>query len=62
MFRGGFVANNARPAFRMGHGIRRNFPFRPAVAFNQNRRFFHRDRTVFFQQFAWPVYWYPYYP
>jgi len=41
----------------MGSGIRRNFAFRPGFAFRQNRRFFHRDR-----QFAWPVYWYPYYP
>jgi hypothetical protein len=21
-----------------------------------------RDHRVFFQQFAWPIYWYPYYP
>ena len=61
-FRSGFVAHNAGPAFRMGSGIRRNFGFRPAFAFHQNRRFFHRDHRVFFQQFAWPVYWYPYYP
>ena len=54
-FHGRFVAHSARPAFGMGHGIRRNF------AFDQNRRFFHRDRRVFLQQFAWPVYWYPYY-
>jgi len=46
----------------MGSGIRRNFAFRPALAFHQNRRFFHRDHRAFFQQFAWPVYWYPYYP
>jgi hypothetical protein len=55
-FRSGFVAHSAGPAFRMGSGIRRNF------AFHQNRRFFHRDHRLFFQQFAWPVYWYPYYP
>jgi hypothetical protein len=61
-FRSGFVAHSAGPAFRMGSGIRRNFAFRPAFAFHQNRRFFHRDHRVFFQQFAWPVYWYPYYP
>src|SRR5262249_53992610 len=24
-------------------------------------RFFCDDRLIFFQQFAWPVYWYPYY-
>jgi hypothetical protein len=61
-FRSGFVAHGAGPAFRMGSGIRRNFAFRPAFAFHQNRRFFHRGHRVFFQQFAWPVYWYPYYP
>jgi hypothetical protein len=61
-FRSGFVAHSAGPAFRMGSGIRRNFAFRPAFAFHQNRRFFHRDHRVFFQQFAWPLYWYPYYP
>jgi hypothetical protein len=62
-FRSGFVAHSAGPAFRMGSGIRRNFAFRPsAFAFHQNRRFFHRDHRGFFQQFAWPVYWYPYYP
>src|SRR3984893_1428392 len=61
-FRSGFVAHSPGPAFRMGSGIRRNFGFRPAFAFHQNRRFFHRDHRAFFQQFAWPVYWYPYYP
>ena len=61
-FRSGFVAHSTGPAFRMGSGIRRNFAFRPAFAFHQNRRFFHRDHRVFFQQFGWPVYWYPYYP
>ena len=60
-FHGGFVAHSAHPAFGMGHGIRRNFAFRCDFAFDQNRRFFHRDRRVFIQQFAWPVYWYPYY-
>src|SRR5208282_1056823 len=54
-FRGGVVAHSAGTAFRTGSGIRRNF------AFNQNRRFFHRDHRVFFQQFVWPGYWYPYY-
>jgi hypothetical protein len=61
-FRSGFVAHSTGPAFRIGSGIRRNFAFRPAFAFHQNRRFFHRDHRVFFQQFGWPVYWYPYYP
>jgi hypothetical protein len=46
----------------MGSGIRRDFAFRPGFAFHQNRRFFHRGHRVFFQQFAGPVYWYPYYP
>jgi hypothetical protein len=59
-FRNGFVAHSVGTAFRTGPGIRRNFAFRPAFAFNQNRRFFHRDHRVFFQQFVWPVYWYPY--
>jgi hypothetical protein len=60
-FHGGFVAHSARPGFGVGHGIRRNFAFHRDFAFDQNRRFFHRDRRFFFQQFAWPVYWYPYY-
>jgi hypothetical protein len=60
-FHGGFVAHAAHPAFGVGHGIRRNFAFHRDFAFDQNRRFFHRDRRVFLQQFAWPVYWYPYY-
>ena len=60
-FHGGFVARSAHPEFGMGHGIRRNFAFHRDFAFDQNRRFFHRDRRVFIQQFAWPVYWYPYY-
>jgi hypothetical protein len=61
-FRSGFVAHSPGPAFTMGSGIRRNFAFRPAFAFHQKRRFFHRDHRFFSQQFAWPVYWYPYYP
>ena len=59
-FHGGFAA---RPAFGAGQGIRGNrgnFGFHRGFAFDQNRRFFHRDRRVFFQQFAWPFYWYPY--
>jgi hypothetical protein len=51
-FRGGFDARGAGPAFRMGHGFHRDFA---------NRRFFCRDHRILFQQFAWPVYWYPYY-
>jgi hypothetical protein len=51
-FHGRFVARSAGPAFRMGHGFHRDFA---------NRRFFSRDRRILFQQFAWPVYWYPYY-
>ena len=51
-FHGGFIARGAGPAFRMGHGFHRDFA---------NRRFFGHDQPIFFQQFAWPVYWYPYY-
>ena len=60
-FHGGFVAHSAHPAFGMEHGTRRNFAFHRDFAFDQNRRFFHRDRRLFLQQFAWPGYWYPYY-
>src|SRR6266481_1440230 len=60
-FRGGFVAHSPGPAFGVGHGMRRNFAFHRDFAFHQNRRFFHRDHRVFFQQFGWPVYWHPYY-
>jgi len=48
-FRSGFVAHSAGPAFRMGSGIRRNFGFRPAFAFHQNRRFFHDRHDFAFQ-------------
>jgi hypothetical protein len=51
-FRGGFDARSAGPAFRMGHSNHRDFA---------DRRFFCHDRLIFLQQFAWPVYWYPYY-
>jgi len=51
-FHGGFVARGVGPAFRMGHGIHRDFA---------NRGSFCHDRVIFLQQFAWPVYWYPYY-
>src|SRR5271165_502128 len=47
-FRGGFAAHSAVQAFGMGRGIRGNFAF-------------HRGHHVSLQQFAWPVYWYPYY-
>jgi hypothetical protein len=49
-FRGGFITRSADPAFRMGHGIHRDFA---------NRRFFGHGNRVFFGQFGWPVYWYP---
>jgi hypothetical protein len=49
-FRGGFLARSAASAFRMGHGIHCDFA---------NRRFFCHDNRIFFEQFAWPVYWYP---
>ncbi|MBV9300371.1 MAG: hypothetical protein JO066_15520 [Verrucomicrobia bacterium] len=59
--RGGFVAHVGTP-FRTGSGVHRNFVFRRASAFNQNRRLFHRDRRLFFsQQFVWPGYWFPYF-
>ena len=51
-FRGRFMARGASPGFKMGHGFHRDFA---------NRRFFCHDQPIFFQQFAWPVYWYPYY-
>jgi hypothetical protein len=51
-FRGGLPARSANPAFRMGHGIHRDFA---------NRHFFRRGNRFFFDQFAWPVYWYPSY-
>jgi hypothetical protein len=51
-FHGGFVARSGDPAHRMGDSIHCDFA---------NRRFFCHDRLIFFQQFAWPVYWYPYY-
>jgi hypothetical protein len=51
-FHGRFVAHNAGSAFSMGHSIHRDFA---------NRRFFCHDRLIVFQQFAWPVYWYPNY-
>jgi len=51
-FHGGFVARGVGPAFRMGHGIHRDFA---------DRGSFCHDRVIFLQQFAWPVYWYPYY-
>jgi hypothetical protein len=50
-FHGRFIARNAGSAFRMRPGIHHNFA---------NRRFFAHNRPIFFQQFAWPVYWYPY--
>jgi hypothetical protein len=51
-FHGRFIARSAGSAFRVGHGIHRDFA---------NRRFFRHDRRIVFQQFAWPVYSYPYY-
>jgi hypothetical protein len=52
-FHGGFVAHHAGSAFSMGHSIfHRDFA---------HRRFFGHNRLIVFQQFAWPVYWYPYY-
>lgn len=51
-FHSRFIARNAGSAFRMRPGIHHNFA---------HRRFFAHNRFIFFQQFAWPVYWYPYY-
>jgi len=53
-FHGRFVVNNGSPAFRMGRGIRRDFPF------HQRGRFSQRDRRFVFGQVGWPLYWYPY--
>jgi hypothetical protein len=47
-------------SFRMGTGIRDHVGFRSNFARNQHRRFFPRGRRFFFQQLAWPVYWFPY--
>ena len=47
-------------SFRMGTGIRDHVGFRSNFARNQNRRFFPRGRRFFFQQLAWPAYWFPY--
>lgn len=57
-FRGGafgFGSRNAGSAFRTGFGVRREF------GFHQNNRFAHRGHRFFVSEFAWPVYWYPYY-
>ena len=40
--------------------MRPNSASRSNFQFNQGRRFFNRDRHVFFQPFIWPTYWYPY--
>jgi hypothetical protein len=61
-FRNEFAGRSSSTAFRTETGIRRNVAFRHhPFAFSQNHRFFHRDHRVFFQQFAWPVYWDPYF-
>jgi len=51
-FHSGFVDRSVGPAFRVGHGFHRDFA---------NRRFFCHDHRILFQQFAWPIYSYPYY-
>ena len=51
-FRSGFAARHA--------GLRPNFASRSNFRFNQEGRFFRRDRQVFFQPSIWPTYWYPY--
>jgi hypothetical protein len=52
--RGGFGGGNFRGGNFRGGNFRggRNFAFN-----HQNRRFFRRDRRVFFQQPIWPLYW-----
>jgi hypothetical protein len=51
-FRGGFAVHHS--------GLRPNFASRSNFRFNQDGRFFRRDRQVFFQPSIWPTYWYPY--
>jgi hypothetical protein len=74
-FHAGFVARGLHPAavhgvrFNGGGFQRRFVGHRDGSEFgmrNENhrdfadRRFFRRNRPFFGQQFAWPVYWYPY--
>ena len=46
-----FVGHRDGSEFRMRNEIHRDFA---------DRRFFRHNRRLFGQQFAWPVYWYPY--
>ena len=47
-FHGGFVAHGAHPAFRMGHGIRRNFAFHRDFAFDKTAASFIATIVSFF--------------
>jgi hypothetical protein len=73
-FHNGFVARGLHPAavqggrFNGGGFQRRFIGHRDGSDFGirneihrdlADRRFFRRNRPVFFQQFGWPVYWYP---
>jgi hypothetical protein len=46
-----FIDQRDGSEFRMRNEIHRDFA---------DRRFFRHNRPIFFQQFAWPGYWYPY--
>jgi hypothetical protein len=46
-----FIGHRGGSEFGMRNEIHRDFA---------DRRFFRHNRPIFFQQFGWPVYWYPY--
>ena len=46
-----FIGHREGSEFGMRNGIHRDFA---------DRRFFRHNRPIFVQQFAWPLYWYPY--
>jgi hypothetical protein len=54
------LSATSRAAPRGGGFRGANFRSGQNFAFNQNRRFFRRNRRVFFQQPIWPLYWNPY--
>src|SRR4029077_19914830 len=58
---GGFTGRGFSPGFSGTRGFSTDrFSFRGDHGRFGDRSF--RDHRVFFQQFAWPVYWSPYYP
>ena len=58
---GGFTGHGFSPGFSGTRGFSTDrFSVRGDHGRFGDRGF--RDHRVFFQQFAWPVYWYPYYP